>query len=84
MKYTYVSTDGSKCDIAIVSKDLLRNCTMTAESFNDVFYDALKTSVTHIEAYEKAEGFHYEYFEKRRYSSYEAFKQIQYRNHKKK
>jgi peptide methionine sulfoxide reductase MsrA len=84
MKYTYVSTDGSKCDIVTVSKDLLKNCTMTAQAFDEVFFDELRTSVTHMEAYEKAENFHYTYFEKRRYSSFEAFKQIQYRNHKKK
>lgn len=84
IKYTFISTDGGKCDVVTIPKDLARNCSLSAESFNEIFYDALQTSVTHIEAYEKAEDVHYHFFEKRKYSSFESFKQIQYRNHKKK
>ena len=84
MQYTFVSTDGGKCDIVTVSKDLLKNASMTSEGFDGLFFNELKTSITHVEAYEKAEEVHYSYFEKRKYSSYESFKAIMYRNHKKK
>lgn len=83
IEYTFISTDGSKCDIVIISKDLLKNASMTSEGFDNLFFDALKTSSTHVEAYEKAEQVHYQYFEKNKYSSYESFKSIMYRNHKK-
>jgi hypothetical protein len=75
VKYTFVSTDG-KCDIVTVSKDLLQNCTLTAEGFEQVFFTEARTSTTYIEAYEKAEAWHEETFNKRRYSDYDSFRKV--------
>lgn len=86
LKWTVESTDKTVVanDIIILPKSLANNCSLSTESFDELFFNELKTSSTHIEAYEKAENVHYEYFEKRKYSSYESFKANMYRNHKKK
>ena len=73
-KYTYVSTDGTRCDIVTVSKDLLKNCTMSADGFEQLFFGHTQTSSTYTEAYEKAEDEHEKLFEKRRYSDYNSFR----------
>jgi hypothetical protein len=73
VKYTFVSTDG-KCDIVTVSRDLLQNCTLTAEGFEQVFFNEARTSTTYVEAYEKVEAWHEEMFNKRKYSDYNSFR----------
>lgn len=84
MKYTYVSTDGSKCDIVTVSKDLLRNCTMSAEVFDDLVINFSKENITLTEAYFKAEQVHEFYFGKQRYSDHVSYKNsLSYRHNKK-
>lgn len=84
IKYTYVHTDGSKCDIVTISKDLLKNASMSAEVFEDLFFDATRSSSTYMEAYEKVEILHEQYFEKRRYSDYDSFRKAKEHRHNKK
>lgn len=83
IKYTFVSTDGGKCDIVTVSKDLLKNASMSVDVFEDLFFDATKTSATYMEAYEKVEVIHEQLFEKRRYSDYDSFRKVKERRVKK-
>jgi hypothetical protein len=82
LKMTLESTDG-RCDIVTLPKMLVKECSMSARGFEELFFIFLKANVTHTQAYEQAEVVHESYFEKRKYGSYESFKQIQYRNHKK-
>jgi hypothetical protein len=84
MKYTYVYTDGSKGEIVTISRNLLTDSTMTAAGFEEVFFDETRTSITYIEAYEKAETFHEEVFGKRRYSDYDSFRKAKDQKHNKK
>lgn len=74
INYTFTSTDGSKCEIVTISKDVLKNCTMSAEGFEQLFFDQVRVSTTYVEAYEKAEEEHERVFEKRRYSDYNSFR----------
>lgn len=84
IKYTYVHTDGSKCDIVTISKDLLKNASMSAESFDDLVMTFRKQNVTYSEAYYKAEEVHQEYFGKTRYSDHLSYKaSYSYRHNKK-
>ena len=83
IKYTYVHTDRSKCDIITISKDLLKNASMSAEVFEELFFDASRTSTTYMEAYEKVEIIHEQYFEKRRYSDYDSFRKCKTQKMKK-
>lgn len=80
---TIQSTDGSSCDIVVMPKSLVQQCSMTSRGFEELFFIFLKEDISHTEAYEKAEQVHENYFEKRKYSSYESFKAVQYRDHKK-
>lgn len=73
IKYTFVSTDG-KSEIVEVSRDFLKHVTLTAEGFEEVFFDEVRTSSTYMEAYEKVEVWHEETFGKRRYSDYNSFR----------
>lgn len=82
MKYNYFYTDGSKCEIVTVSKDLLQNCNMTAEGFEQCFFNAAKTSSTYMEAYEKVEIMHEDLFNHRRYSDYDSFRKSKAQRHK--
>lgn len=81
IKYTFTSTDGSKCDIVTVSKDLIMNCTMTSDGFEQAFFSEARTSTTYMEAYEKVEIFHEEMFGKRKYSDYNSFRNTKTQRH---
>jgi hypothetical protein len=83
LKVTLQSTDGKACDIVVLPKVLVKECSMSANGFEELFFGFLKGNVSHTEAYDKAEEVHENYFEKRKYSSYESFKATKYRNHKK-
>lgn len=74
IKYTFISTDGSKCDIVCVSKDLLKNASMSAESFDDLVMTFRKENISITEAYYKAEEVHEHYFGKPRYSDNGSYK----------
>ncbi len=80
---TLMSTDGSACDIVTMPKVLVKECSMSSDGFNELFFSFLRGNVTHTAAYEEAEKVHESYFEKRRYSSYESFKSVRSRDHKK-
>jgi hypothetical protein len=84
LKVTLQSTDDSGCEIVVMPKVLVKECSMSANGFEELFFQFLKGNVSHTEAYDKAEELHETYFEKRKYSSYESFKAIKYRNHNKK
>lgn len=83
IKYTFISTDGSKCDIVIISKDLIRNATMSADSFDDLVMTFRKENVSMTEAYYKAEEVHEHYFGKPRYSDHGSYKSWYSQRHKK-
>ena len=84
IKYTFVSTDGSKCDLVTVSKDLLKNANMSAESFDDLVISFRKENVSLTDAYYKAEEVHEFYFGKPRYSDHGSYKaSYSYRHNKK-
>lgn len=83
LRMTLQSTDGNGCDIVVMPKVLVKNCSMSAEGFEELFFTFCKGNVSHTEAYERAEGVHESYFEKRKYSSYESFKSAYYRKPKK-
>lgn len=74
IKYTFISTDGAKCDIVTVSKDLLQNATMSAEKFDELVLTFRKENVTLTEAYYRAEEIHEEYFGRPRYSDVGSYK----------
>ena len=80
IKYTFVSTDGSKCDIVEVSG---KHLTMTADGFEELFFNAARTSSTYMEAYEKVEVWHEETFGKRKYSEYNSFRNAKTQRHHK-
>lgn len=82
VKYTYTSTDGSKCETITISKDFLQNCTMTADGFEQLFFTEARTSSTYMEAYEKVEVIHEQMFNKRRYSDYDSFRKTKERRYK--
>jgi hypothetical protein len=73
LKYTLQSTDGT-CDIVTMPKVLVKNCSMTADGFEELFFCFLKGNVTHTKAYEQAEEVHEQYFGKTRYSDYNSFR----------
>ena len=83
IKYTFVSTDGGKCDIVTVSKDVLKNATLTADGFEQVFFTQASTSSTYMEAYEKVEMWHEETFGRRKYSDYNSFRNAKTQRRKK-
>lgn len=74
LKVTVQSTDGKACDIIVMPKVLVKECSLTAEGFDELFFSFLKENVSHTEAYERAEIIHESYFEKRRYKDYEVYK----------
>lgn len=74
LKYTLTSTDGTACEIVVMPKVLVKDCSLTAEGFDEVFFSFLKGNVSHTEAYQKAEALHEHYFGKQRYKDYEVFK----------
>jgi hypothetical protein len=75
LRMTLQSTDGNGCDIVVMPKVLVKNCSMSAEGFDELFFSFYNNgSVTHTAAYEKAEQVHEQYFEKRKYSDYESYR----------
>jgi ABC-type xylose transport system substrate-binding protein len=84
MKYTFISTDGSKCDIVTVSKDLLKNATMSAEVFDDLVISFTKENISMTEAYYKAEEVHEEYFGRPRYTDHGVYKSSYSHRHNRK
>lgn len=82
-RWVVESTDGKSCDIVVMPKFLAENVTMTTRGFDELFFHFLEPTMTHTDAYEKAEQVHEQYFHTRKYSSYESFKAVQYRGHKK-
>jgi hypothetical protein len=83
MKYTYTSTDGSKCEIVTISKDLLKNCTMSADAFDELVFTFRKDNVSMTEAYYKAEEVHEHYFGRPRYTDHGSYKSSYSYRHKK-
>lgn len=83
MKYTFVSTDGSKCDIVCISKDLLINASMSAEKFDDLVMNFHKENLSMTEAYYRAEEVHEHYFGKARYTDHGSYKSSYSYRHKK-
>src|SRR5690606_2518932 len=83
IKYTFISTDGKKCDIVTVSKDLLKNATMDAEVFDDLVMEFRKQNMTISDAYYKAEEIHEQYFGRPRYSDHLSYKVSYSYRHKK-
>ena len=61
-------------DISILPKSVTKGCSMSAEGFDELFFDCMSSSKNNSEAYEKAEQIHLEYFETRRYSDYYSYK----------
>lgn len=61
-------------DFEIIPKRLVKDSSLSAQSFKELFYSCMKESKTYVEAYEKAEEIHEKYFDKRRYSSYNSFR----------
>ena len=84
INYTFVHTDGSKCDIVTISKDLLKNASMSADSFDDLVMTFRKENVTYSEAYYKAEEVHEHYFGRTRYSDHGSYKaRVSFKHNKK-
>lgn len=73
LRMTLESTDG-RCDIVTMPKVLVKECSMSARGFEELFFIFLKGNVTHTQAYEQAEVVHENYFDRRRYSDYDSFR----------
>jgi hypothetical protein len=84
MNYTFASTDGSKCDMVVISKDLIKNASMSAESFDELVMTFRKENTSLTDAYHKAEEVHEHYFGKPRYTDHGSYKaSYSYRHNKK-
>jgi len=83
IKYTLIHTDGSKCDIVTISKELLKNASMSADGFDDLVMSFRKENVSLTQAYFKAEEVHEHYFGKSRYSDHNSYKASCSYRHKK-
>jgi hypothetical protein len=83
MNYTFISSDGSKCEIVTISKDLLKNCTMSADAFDELVFTFRKDNVSMTEAYYKAEEVHEHYFGRPRYTDHGSYKSSYSYRHKK-
>jgi hypothetical protein len=83
LKMTLVATDGA-CDIVVMPKVLVKNCSMSAAGFDELFFTFLKGNTTHTQAYEQAEHVHEHYFGKTKYKDFDSFKcSKSYRHNKK-
>lgn len=60
-------------DFTFLPKRIAKGCTLSAESFDDLFFECLKEQRTHEKAYHKAEEIHEHYFGTSKYSSYDSF-----------
>ena len=83
IKYTFIHTDGSKCDIVTISADLLKNASMSAEGFDDLVVSFAKENISLTDAYFKAEEVHQHYFGRPRYSDHGSYKASYSYRHKK-
>lgn len=70
-------------DITILPKSLAKGCSLSADTFDEIFYAQLSVSKNNSEAYEKAEQLHVQYFEKRRYADYNSYKSTKSQRHNK-
>lgn len=61
-------------DITVLPKSLAKGCSLSADTFDEIFYSQVAVSKNNSEAYDKAEQIHLQYFEKRRYSDYNSYK----------
>lgn len=83
LSMTIESTDGA-CDIVTLPKMLVKNCSMSAEGFDELVFGFVKQNVSHTEAYHKAEAVHEQYFGKPRYTDHGSYKSsYSYRHNKK-
>jgi hypothetical protein len=71
LKWT-ITDVGCSSDIVILPRSIAKECNMTAEGFNEIFY-ACMSGGTNKDAYEKAEQIHVQYFGKTKYSCYQSF-----------
>ncbi len=69
-----VIVDCSVDELILVPRWLVNNASADAEGFDQLFFQAIKSSRTHLEAYEKAEVQHRATFGKNKYSSFESYK----------
>ena len=65
---------GSEDDIMILPKRLIKGSSLSAESFENIFFSFAKDCNSYQEAYERTESIHEEWFETRKYSSYDSFR----------
>lgn len=73
--YSISGTDDfDPSDIVVVSKKMIEGATMSAQSFDELFFTKMRESRTQIEAYEKAESQHFSTFGHHKYSDYDSFK----------
>jgi hypothetical protein len=73
--YSITGTDDFKPEeVVIVTRKLIENATMTAEGFDDLFFEKLKDSRTHVEAYDKAEQKHFDTFGHNKYRDFDSFR----------
>jgi hypothetical protein len=82
--YTITSTDGTSCELVVMPKVRVRDSTMTADGFEELFFSFLKGDTKHSEAFEKANTMHEHYFGKPKYRDYEVFKSSKSQRHKRK
>jgi len=64
----------NRCDFVILPKEIAVGCTMSAESFDRLFYSNVPQSKNNADAYERTEQMHEEFFGRRKYSDLSSFK----------
>jgi hypothetical protein len=72
VKWTIESTDGNVSASDFVT--VVKNCSMSAEGFEELFYSYVPTSPTYTHAYERAETVHETLLSRRKYSDYDSFR----------
>ncbi len=72
LKWT-ITDVGSSNDIVVLPNNIAKECSLTANGFDQIFYACLSSSNTNREAYEKAEQVHIQYFGKTKYSDYGSY-----------
>lgn len=82
-KLKWTITDvGSTSDIVVIPKEIARDCSMSADRFQELFYACLSGSNSAVDAYNKAEEIHIKYFERPKYSGYDSFGVVKSRKNK--
>lgn len=61
-------------DFTFLPKRMAEGLKLSAEGFDNLFFDCLKNERTHEKAYWKAEEVHEQYFGTQKYSGFESFK----------